>query len=167
MSDSEAENLVSVFTFTEDEELAALLDQHRAHPEERPLQKRIANDITLLLHGADGLTLAQQTTDLLFGGKAEVLNELDESALRTVFVGSAYVEIPKGKLASGYNLIEFSLEAELFKTEADAKRIIAAGGLYVNLQRTNSETLTESSVLPSGLTLVRVGKKNYTLVRWV
>lgn len=167
LSDSEAEKLVPVFTFAEDEELAQLIEQHKAHPEQRPLQKRIANDITLLLHGPDELMLAQKATDLLFGGKAEVLHELDERGLRKVFLGTSYVEIQKKKLSGNYDLIEFSLEAKLFKFEEDAKRIISAGGLYVNMERTKSKNLAESCVLPSGLTLIRVGKRNYTLVKWV
>ena len=167
MSDTEAQKLVSVFTFAEDEELVTLFEQHKKNPERRPLQKRIAADITLLLHGPEEVSIAQKATDLLFGGKHEVLNELDEKGFRRIFLNTAYAEIKKEKLTDNYNLIDFSLEAKLFLTPNDAKRIITAGGLYVNMQRTTSETLDESCVLSSGFTLVRVGKKNYTLIKWV
>ncbi|XP_003737693.1 tyrosine--tRNA ligase, mitochondrial [Galendromus occidentalis] len=167
MSDTEAVKMVPVFSFTGDEELVELLEQHNKHPEQRPLQTRIANDITLLLHGPEGLELAQKATALLFDGRGDLLNEMDEKTLRKLFLDTAYAEISRVKLSEKYSLVEFSLEAKLFKKESDAKRIIAAGGLYINMIRTTSEFLSESCVLSSGLTLCRTGKKNYTLVKWI
>ncbi|XP_022661523.1 tyrosine--tRNA ligase, mitochondrial-like [Varroa destructor] len=166
MEDIEAERFARMFVFAGNEELQEIVRAHHNYPEKRLCQKKLATDITILVHGQEGLNLAVKATELLFGNKLDLLHQLTTEEFEQIFTKAAYVEIPRCiRDESKIDLVSLSVLAKLFLTEKDAKRIINNGGLYLNMKRVSA--IPPDVELPTGITLARVGKKNYTLIKWI
>uniref|UniRef100_A0A1I8NNG3 Tyrosine--tRNA ligase n=1 Tax=Stomoxys calcitrans TaxID=35570 RepID=A0A1I8NNG3_STOCA len=167
MPDSEVEKLLKLFTFIPIKEIEYLMDEHRKEPEKRKAQTMLAEDVTLLVHGEKGLKQAETVTNALYNGNVEGLAELNPQEVQQTLGGATLVEI----LAEPeMTMIKMAMQAKCFPTEADATRIITAGGFYVNQKRTQniSEIVTSGThVLKNGITLLRVGKRNFYIVRWL
>lgn len=166
-SDAEAENLMKLLTFLPYNEVTDLIEKHRRTPELRELQKALAQHLTLLIHGEDGLAKALTTSDILYSGNIEGLGKMEPKKISELFVGASYTEI---FMEPGTRMIDVAMRVNCFPTEQDAHRIISAGGFYINQKRTKnpSEMLTPGvHILPNGVSLFRVGKKNYYVVKWL
>ncbi|CAN8030853.1 unnamed protein product, partial [Ixodes persulcatus] len=149
--------------------IPSCLHSSQKSPERRVAQKRLAQDITLLVHGERGLSLAQNATEILFGGSRadETLHRLDEEELRLIFGDAGFVQLAPDP---GTTVLDMAMKARLFPSEEDAVRIISAGGFYINQHRVNAPShviVPGVHVLPNNLTLARVGKKNYYLIKWI
>lgn len=167
MPDSEVEKLLKLFTFIPLKEIEFLMEEHRKSPEKRKAQTILAEDVTLLVHGEAGLKQAEKVTDALYKGNVEGLGELNYNEIRQTFAGASVVEIlPE----PGLSILQMALKAKCFPTESDAMRIITAGGFYVNQKKTQNfaEVITNGiHVLKNGLSLLRVGKRNFYIVKWL
>lgn len=166
-TDAEVEKLLRLLTFVPTAEVDALMAEHRAKPEVRGAQRRLASEVTLLLHGRDGLQRAESVTAALYEGSVEALAQLTSADIRESFGGATVCDVV---YEPGMTLLELAMRAKCFPTEADATRIMAAGGFYVNQERSRNiaEVITSTvHVLRNGLTLLRVGKRNYYLINWV
>ena len=166
--DADVERLLNLFSFLPRAEIAELMKRHHAAPEKRVPHRKLAEQVTLLVHGVGGLELAQKTTDVLYGAEpSEALAVLSPEEMRKVFGGQAdYVRL---LFSAGLCLTDFAMKIGCFKSEADAARIIEAGGFYVNqVRRRNAEevVMPGTHVLPNQTTLVRVGKKNFYIIEW-
>ncbi|XP_023304366.2 tyrosine--tRNA ligase, mitochondrial [Lucilia cuprina] len=165
--DSEVEKLLKLYTFLPLEEIEFLMQEHRREPEKRKAQTILAEDITLLVHGEKGLKQAETITNALYKGNVEGLAELDHNEIKQTLAGATLVEM----LAEpDMNMLKMAMKAKCFPTEADAIRIITAGGFYVNQKRCQNiaEIVTQGiHVLKNGLTLLRVGKRNFYIVKWL
>ncbi|XP_026468082.1 tyrosine--tRNA ligase, mitochondrial-like [Ctenocephalides felis] len=166
VKDSEVEQLLKLFTFDSLGEIEQLMSKHIKSPEHRIAQKKLADDVTLLVHGEKGLLKAQQTSAALYQRDVKSLGSLKIEELEELFKGANVVEILP---SPGMNLMELALRAHCFPTEADAVRIIQAGGFYINHNRcTNiAEGLSPVHILPNNVTILRVGKRNYCIVKWL
>lgn len=155
-----------MLSFASDEELRDLIERNQAYPEKRLCQERLAQDITTLVHGKKGLNLALKATELFFGNSSVVLHKLSKKDFEQLFASVTCVELSHDVLSDpSIDLVSLSMLAKLFPAEQDAKRIIGSGGLYLNMKRVSS--IPEDLVLPASVTLARVGKKNYTLIKWL
>ncbi|XP_053963774.1 tyrosine--tRNA ligase, mitochondrial [Anastrepha ludens] len=167
MPDSEVEKLLHLFTFIPLPEVEQLMREHRREPEKRKAQTILAEDVTLLVHGEKGLKQAERITDALYKGSVDALGELNYEEVKSVFAGAKVVDI----LAEpGMSMLQLAMKAQCFITESDATRIITAGGFYVNQKRVQNiaEIITAGiHVLKNGLSLLRVGKRNFYIVRWL
>ncbi|KAM7296034.1 tyrosine--tRNA ligase, mitochondrial [Ixodes scapularis] len=169
LTDTEAVKFLRLFTFAEQTELDNLIEAQMKSPEKRVAQKRLARDVTLLVHGERGLSLAQNATEILFGGSRadETLHRLDEEELRLIFGDAGFVQlVPE----PGTTVLDMAMKARLFPSKEDAVRIISAGGFYINQHRVNAPShviVPGVHVLPNKITLARVGKKNYYLIKWI
>ncbi|XP_073996669.1 tyrosine--tRNA ligase, mitochondrial isoform X2 [Rhodnius prolixus] len=165
--DAQVEQLLKLLTFMKLGEITDLMNRHMAKPEERRAQKHLADQITLLVHGEEGLADARQTTSAMYDSDLKVLCSLTTSQISSIFKGAPIVEI---LLRPGINVRQMALAAKCFPTETDAERIINAGGFYVNHNKTrNPEEILVNGVhiLPNDISLLRVGKKNYWIVKWL
>ena len=167
LSDAEAENLVKLLTFLPMNEVSDLIERHRRTPELREAQKALAKQLTLLIHGEDGLKKALMISNALYKGEIQALGELQPQEIPQLFAGASYTEL---LMEPGTTMMNAALRVKCFPSEYDANRIISAGGFYVNQKRTTNpaEVLSpEIHILPNGVSLFRVGKKNYHVVRWL
>jgi len=164
--DSEMELLLKTFTFLPLGEIENTLTKHRSRPESRGAQEKLAENVTLLLHGEEGLILAQKSTDIIFNNDIKGLSTLSLAETRSIFKQADYVQ----KLYQpGISILDFAISIGCFSSERDALRIICAGGFYVNQTRSiNPEEVIVHGIhiLSNNITMVRVGKKNYYIVEW-
>lgn len=167
VTDADVEQLLRLLTFVPNAELDALMAEHRKQPEVREAQRRLAAEVTLLLHGRTGLEKAEAISAALYKGSVEALAELSAADVRDSFDGATVCEV---QLEPGMTLLELAMRARCFPTEADAMRIMAAGGFSVNQTKArniNEVVVSSVHILRNGVTLLRVGKRNYYLINWV
>lgn len=165
--DSEVERLLKLFTFETLGTIENIMRKHQRNPEQRTAQKKLAEQVMLLVHGEEGLEAALKATSALYDQTAESLVQLTAEDISNVFQGAKICDL---LLQPGTTTLDLSLQAGCFTSERDAVRIISAGGFYINYQRVTKidEVLTQAAhILPNNVTLIRVGKKNYYVVRWL
>ncbi|XP_037048996.1 tyrosine--tRNA ligase, mitochondrial-like [Bradysia coprophila] len=167
IADSEVENLLKLLTLLPLKEIDEIMVQHKQVPELRQAQRKLAQQITLLVHGETGLQKAEAISSALYKGSVDALGKLNLNEVKECFAGAALCEILP---APGMTILEAAMKCKCFASERDAMRIITAGGFYINQNQTKNiaEVLSPSvHVLENGLTLFRVGKKNYYIVTWL
>ena len=133
----------------------------------REAQKVLAKQLTLLIHGKGGLEKAESITNALYSGEISALGTLSDKEILQVFSGATFIEV---FMEPGTTMIEAAMKAKCFPTEKDASRIISSGGFYINQKRTTNiaEILTPGvHILENKISLLRVGKKNYHIVKWL
>jgi tyrosyl-tRNA synthetase len=165
--DSEAEKLFKLFSFLRTNEVFDQIDKHKRAPELRGLQTALADQLTLLIHGKKGLEKAKKISDALYNGDVHALGAMNKYEVKEVFSGAPYKEM---YLEPGTTVLKVAMMANCFKNEIDANRVISAGGFYINMKRSSnpSEVLTPNiHILPNGITLVRVGKRNFYILKWL
>ncbi|KPJ08222.1 putative tyrosyl-tRNA synthetase, mitochondrial [Papilio machaon] len=164
--DSDVERLLKLFTFYSLGEIKDIMFKHKHHPEQRYPQTCLAEQLTTLVHGEEGLARARQATDAIYSKDVKSLVSLRASDLEQVFDSAP---VTKLLLSPGITVLKLGMMANCFPTEGDAMRIIQAGGFYINHQRIKNfnEVITESAhILPNLISLLRVGKRNYYIVKW-
>jgi tyrosyl-tRNA synthetase len=165
--DTEAEKLLKYFSFESNEKLYSLIQEHKRVPEAREAQKKLAEDLTLLIHGEDGLKKAQKISKALYDGDVNALGEMDVNEVQSLFSGAEYRQF---YMEPGTTLLDLGMKAECFRAKHDARRIITAGGFYINMKRSTNpdEVLVpDVHILSNGISILRVGKKNYYIVKWL
>ncbi|XP_042241501.1 tyrosine--tRNA ligase, mitochondrial-like isoform X1 [Homarus americanus] len=166
IKDSEVEKYLHLLTFLPVKDIKQVMEKHWGKPESRYAQKKLAEKVTLLVHGRRGLESARRTSEVLYGNQSEALAEMTRDEIQVVFNSYPSVELI---LTPGTSVLDLALKAQCFKDERDARRIIEAGGFYINLSRVSNPDLIlvpGAHILPNGLSLLRVGKKNYYLIKW-
>ncbi|CRL05321.1 CLUMA_CG018131, isoform A [Clunio marinus] len=167
LSDADAERFMKLLSLLPDNEMNDLLRNHKKLPDLREAQKSLAQDLTLLVHGEEGLEKALMISKALYSGNIQSLGELKPEEVPNLFTGASYVEL---YMEPGTTMLDAAMKVKCFPTEQDAYRIINAGGFYINQQKTKNpnEILSRDvHVLKNGVSLFRVGKKNYYVVRWM
>ncbi|XP_011865724.1 PREDICTED: tyrosine--tRNA ligase, mitochondrial [Vollenhovia emeryi] len=164
--DSDVERFLKLFTFLPLNKIAEIVKSHMNDPEQRRAQKLLAEQVTLLVHGEDGLLAAKRASAALYDKSIESFVRLNPLELTDVFEGATLVDI---MTEPGITVYELAKKAKCFKTDHDAERIITAGGFYVNHQRVtnlNEVLVPGIHILSNNVSLLRVGKKTYHIVRW-
>lgn len=168
VNDTDAARYIKIFTTLTKEEIAALEAQQAEAPHLRPLQKRLAEEITILVHGRENYEAAIAASGILFGqGTKEQLQTLDEATLLAVFEGVPQFEISRDKLASGIKVIDLlTEEAPVFPSKGELRKLITAGGLSVNKEKVASpeDIFSAEQLIAGRYLLVQRGKKSYYLI---
>ncbi len=168
VNDTDAARYIKIFTTLTKEEIAVLEAQQAEAPHLRPLQKRLAEEITILVHGRENYEAAVAASGILFGqGTKEQLQTLDEATLLAVFEGVPQFEISQDKLASGIKVIDLlTEEAAVFPSKGELRKLITAGGLSVNKEKVASpeDTFSAEQLIAGRYLLVQRGKKSYYLI---
>ena len=168
VSDADAAKYIKIFTDLSQEEIAELEQQQAADPGLRPLQKRLAKEITTMVHSAADYEMAVEASQILFSNKAnEILHKIDEETLLSVFEGVPQFEISKAKLEEGVPAIALLTdEAAVFPSKGEMKKMTQGGGVSINKEKlTDQNTLITTAHLLNGkYILAQRGKKNYFLL---
>lgn len=167
-SDADAEKYVKIFTMLTKEEVEALVIEQNEAAHLRPLQKRLAEEVTVMVHGRDAFDAAVEASQILFGkGTTETLKKIDERTLLSVFEGVPQFKVAKSDIEAGINVVDLLAEkASVFPSKGELRRTIKGGGLSINKGKiTDAETTVEASALLNDrYILVQKGKKNYFLI---
>jgi len=172
-SDDDAKNYIRIFTLLDRATVEALEAEHTANPSARALQKRIASDITVRVHGNDELTVVLAATDVLFGkGTLAQLQSLTDAQFLSVFKGAGVpqAELPRSLLAAGLPVIDLvSDHAKLVASKGEAKKLIQGNGLSINKEKvTDLKAVADvNQLINRSYLLLQKGKKDYCLVKFV
>jgi len=157
---------LKIFTFLEMDEIRELEEAVKQRPEKREAQHRLAYEVTKLVHGEDRADKAVKASKVLFG---EEITGLSDSDLAAIFAHVPGSEVARSRLKQGVPLIELMAETGLVKSKRDARRLVQGGGAYVNNVRVDAEDrrVTEADLASESMLVLRIGKKNYLLVKAV
>ena len=168
VSDEDAAKYIKIFTDLTQEEIAKLEEEQATDPGLRPLQKRLAKEITTMVHSAADYEMAVEASQILFSNKAnDILHKIDESTLLSVFEGVPQFEISKAKLEEGIPAISLLTdEAAVFPSKGEMKKMTQGGGVSINKEKLTDQNATISTVdlLNGKYILAQRGKKNYYLL---
>lgn len=168
VSDADAEKYIKIFTALSREEIESLIAEQREAPHLRPLQKRLAREITVMVHGEAEYDAAVAASNILFGNAtADALRNLDESTLLDVFGGVPTFEISKEELHNGIKAIDLTVEkAAIFPSKGEMRKLTQGGGVSINKEKLGAfdEIIDDSRLLAGKYIIVQKGKKNYFLI---
>ena len=164
-SDADAEKWIKIFTFLNQPEINALLDEHKKDAGKRLLQKRLAEEVTKFVHNDAGLAEAMTTTEKIFANQtvsAESLSLADLEAME----GVVKINFSKEKITAGIDVVTFLAETNIFASKGEARKMVQGGGVSINRKKIDNILLTidNSLLLHNKYLLVQKGKKNYYLV---
>ena len=164
-SDPDAEKWIRIFTFLPRPDIEDLLEKHRADPGARLLQKALAREITLFVHGRQAYMEAVETTEKLFANQSAPAESLSLEDLENMN-GVVKMDFSIQKLRAGVDMVSFLAETAIFPSKGEARKMILNGGISVNRQKIEQpqDVLAESMLLHGRYLLVQKGKKNYYLV---
>ena len=163
-SDDDVPRFLRFFTFLTQAEVAELEAAIAAEPHKRAAQRKLAEEVTRMVHGENALANAIHASQALFGGD---LRGLDAATLEDIFSEVPSSEVSREALA-GQRLLDVLVEAGVVASRGEAKRMVKGGSLYLNNDRVESEdqTLSEAVLLAGDTTVIRKGKKNYHLLHF-
>jgi tyrosyl-tRNA synthetase len=167
-SDVDAEKYIKIFTFLSKEEIEVLTEKHREAPHLRLLQKRLAEEITVMVHSAEDLENAIKASNILFGNStSDDLKQLDEATFLDVFEGVPQAEIAKSEIEAGINIVDVLNEKTgFFKSNGEARRALTANSISLNREKVNEDfKLSSKDLINNQFVLLQSGKKNYFVVR--
>jgi tyrosyl-tRNA synthetase len=169
VADEDAERYIRIFTFIGREEIEAIIETQKAEPHLRSLQKRLAREVTVLVHGEGEFESALSATEILFGqGTADQLAAMPEQVFLQVFEGVPVFEVGLNQINSGINLVDLlAVETSIYPSKGEARKAIQQGALSLNkMKRMDPTMLVEhKELLNQRYMLVQKGKKNYFLIR--
>ncbi|MCX6331396.1 MAG: tyrosine--tRNA ligase [Bacteroidetes bacterium] len=166
-SDEDAKKWIKIFTMLPIDTIEKLLTDHNEAPQLRILQKRLAAELTTLVHNADDLNFAIGATEILFGNATtEVLQSLNEAQLLQVMEGVPTSNVALLQLKEGYDFISLLADTQIFPSKGEARKMWQAGGLSINKEKVNTEftQVNTTHLLQGKYMLVQKGKKNYYLI---
>ncbi len=165
-SDADAEKWIRIFTFLTQAEVDELIAQHHADASQRILQKRLAQEVTLFVHGEEEYAKAIETTQKLFSQQhapAEALSVEDLESME----GIVKVDLDKAQLQNGLDVVTFLTDVKIFPSKGEARKMIQNGGVSINRHKVENvqQTIDPSLLLHDQYLLIQKGKKNYYLVK--
>ena len=168
VSDDDAERYIKIFTSLTREEVDALVAEQKADPGLRPLQKRLAQEVTVMVHSEADYNAAVEASQILFSNKAgELLRNIDEQTLLDIFEGVDKFEIDRADLDGSVNLaVLLTDKAKVFPSKGELRKLAQGNGLSVNKEKVTDINLpaTQEMLLNDKYILIQKGKKNYYLL---
>lgn len=168
VSDADAEKYIKIFTELTQEEIEALVKEQAEDPGRRPLQKRLAKEITTMVHSAEDYEAAVEASQILFSNKAgDILRKIDEPTLLAVMEGVPRAEVDRKDIEGGIKLADLLTEkAPVFASKGEMRKMVQNGGVSINKEKV-ADPYAESTtdmLLNDKYILVQRGKKNYHLL---
>ena len=168
VSDEDAARYIKVFTSLGLEEIESLIAKHAEAPHMRLLQKRLAEEVTVMVHSRQEYETAVEASNILFGNAtSEALKKLDEDTLLAVFEGVPMFEVSRDELAGGVKAVDLLVEkAAVFPSKGEMRKLVQGGGVSLNKEKLASfdQMITSADLLNGKYLIVQKGKKNYYLV---
>jgi len=166
-SDVDAEKYIKIFTFLLKEEIEDLTQKHRETPHLRLLQKRLAEEITVMVHSKDDLENAVKASNILFGNStSDDLKQLDEATFLDVFEGVPQAEISRNEIEFGINIVDvLNTKTGFLKSNGEARRALTANSISVNREKVTEDfSLSSKDLINNQFVLLQSGKKNYFVI---
>ena len=168
VSDADAERYIKIFTSLDKQEIDGLIAEHQQAPHLRLLQKRLAKEVTIMVHSEDDYNAAVEASGILFGNAtADALRRLDEETLLQVMEGVEQFRISKSALEAGIPPLDLlAVVTNIFPSKGEARKTLLANGFSMNKEKlTDVQTPIDATALLNGkYILFQKGKKNYYLV---
>lgn len=168
VSDADAEKYIKIFTALSREEIEELVAQQAADPGQRPLQKRLAKEITIMVHSEADYEAAVEASQILFSNSAAAtLHKIDEATLLAVFEGVPTFEVSRQEIADGIRLADLLTDrANVFPSKGEFRKMTQQGALSINKEKVTDANASAdlSMLLNDKFILVQRGKKNYFLL---
>lgn len=168
VSDADAERYIKIFTDLPREEIEALIEEQHKDPGLRPIQKRLAKEVTTMVHSAEEYEAAVEASQILFSkNAAEQLRKVDEATLLDIFEGVDRYDVPRESLDGSVKLIDFLTEtAPVFPSKGELRKLAQQNGLSINKEKVADVNAAVSSdlLLADKYILVQKGKKQYYLL---
>ena len=166
VSDDDAKRYIKIFTLLDRETIEALIAEHDAAPHLRALQKRLAEEVTTMIHSKEELEKAQAATNILFGNAtSEALRSLDEATLLQVFEGVPQFTITRADMEKPF--VDIVAEAaKVFPSKGECRKMVQGGGVQLNKEKVADamRAVTDADLIAGKYLLVQRGKKNYYLI---
>lgn len=167
-SDEDAKRYIKIFTLIGKEEIDSLIAEQDKDPSQRVLQKRLAKELTVMIHSEEDYNMAVEASNILFGKSTkESLLKLDENTLLEVFEGVPQYNIMRDELVNGIKAIELCTDrAKIFPSKGEMRKLTQGGGVSINKERLTQpdQVVTTDDLIDGKYLLVQRGKKNYYLV---
>ena len=167
VSDDDAERYIKIFTSLEKEVVDTLVTEHRQDPGRRILQRRLAEEVTIMVHSQADLDMAIEASNILFGkATKESLLKLDEQTLLDVFEGVPHFELSKDVLGQPAIEIFTREDAQIFPSKGEMRKMVQGGGVSLNKEKleTFDRIISVEDLIDGKYLLVQRGKKNYYLI---
>ena len=169
-SDADAERYIKIFTMLSKEEINSLIAQHTEAPHLRILQNKLAEELTLLVHGPEELEKAKKASQILFGNSTSAdLRTLDEKTFLEVFDGVPQAEVSAADIAGGLDMIAIlSAKTGFISSNSEARRALKENSISVNKEKVGEDyQIGEKDLVDGKFILLQRGKKNYFIVKKV
>ena len=167
VSDDDAERYIKIFTSLDKETIDALVEEHKQDPGRRVLQKRLAEEVTVMVHSQEDLDMAIAASNILFGkATKENLAQLDEATLNDVFANVPHYDLDKN-LLGGAAVDLFNQEGmQIFPSKSEMRKLVKGGGVSLNKEKLAAfdQVVTADDLIDGKYLLVQKGKKNYFLI---
>jgi len=165
VSDEDAERYIKIFTSLEKDVIDALVEEHKADPGRRVLQRRLAEEVTIMVHSQEALDMAIEASNILFGkATKEALQKLDEQTFLDVFDGVPQFSIGKEQMGQVASEL-FTQTAQVFTSKREFRDFLKSGALQLNKEKlTEDREISADDLIDGKFLLVQRGKKNYFLV---
>ncbi|MDY6147820.1 MAG: tyrosine--tRNA ligase [Porphyromonas sp.] len=168
VSDNDADKYIKIFTTLDREEIETLIEEQKEAPHLRPLQRKLAQEITIMVHGEQAYKDAVGASQILFGnGTTDTLRSLNEQMLMDVMEGVPRFEVARENLSEGIKVTDLLVEeAAVFKSKGELRKLIQSGGISINKEKIEDTefVINNSLLLADKYLLVQRGKKNYYLI---
>ena len=167
VGDEEAEKYIKIFTSLERDTIEALIDEHRQDPGRRVLQRRLAEEVTVMVHSEEDLQMAIEASNILFGkATKENLQKLDEATLLDVFAGVPHFTLAKDQLGQPAVELFTRDDVKIFASKGEMRKLVQGGGVSLNKEKLTAfdQVITADDLIDGKYLLVQRGKKNYYLV---
>lgn len=167
VSDEDAEKYLKIFTMLGRKEIEALVADHSEAPHVRHMQKKLAEELTVMVHSREEYDMAVEASGILFGqGTTESLKKIREDVFLSVFEGVPQFELPSSDI--DHDVLELlTVETGVFPSKGEARRMLSGGGVSINKQKLTGpdQRITSDDFINNKYLLVQKGKKNYFLIR--
>ena len=168
VSDDDAAKYIKIFTSLTKEEIEGLIAEHTEAPHLRVLQKRLAKEVTVMVHSEEDYNAAVEASGILFGNAtSDALKKLDEQTLLAVFEGVPQFEVSKEALTEGVKAVDLFVDsAAIFASKGEMRKLVQGGGVSLNKEKLAAfdQEITVKDLLNDKYLLVQRGKKNYFLL---
>ena len=168
VSDDDAIKYIKIFTALSKEEIEAIIADQTAAPHLRTLQKRLAEEVTTMVHSREELNAAIEASGILFGNStADALRKIDEETLLQIFEGVPQYIISKEKLSQGIKAVDlFTEDSQVFPSKGEMRKLVQSGGVMINKEKVNTfdAVIDSNSLISNKYILAQRGKKNYFLL---
>jgi tyrosyl-tRNA synthetase len=169
VSDEDAARYIKIFTILPHGEIEEIIADHRMAPHERLLQKRLAEEVTVMVHSREEYAGAVEASQILFGkGTTESLKKMNENTFLSVFEGVPVFDVKMDILQQGITIADLCTEhSQVFSSKGELRRLVQGGGFSINKMRIDNpeSIIKEDSLLNNKYLLIQKGKKNYYLIR--